>query len=80
MITFFSTGRMIPEALELEIKKVKDEQGVPLLVCATAGTTVRGAFDPIDAIATICEKYNVFLHVDVCLLPSNASGSHGCHC
>ena len=31
---------------------------------ATAGTTVLGAFDPIDAIATITEKYHVWLHVD----------------
>lgn len=38
---------------------------VPLFVNATAGTTVFGAFDPIQEIADICEKYNLWLHVDV---------------
>ncbi|KAG2459237.1 DCE1 decarboxylase, partial [Polypterus senegalus] len=37
---------------------------VPLYVNATAGTTVYGAFDPINEIADICEKYNLWLHVD----------------
>lgn len=38
---------------------------VPMFVNATAGTTVYGAFDPINEIADICEKYNIWLHVDV---------------
>lgn len=37
---------------------------VPLFVNATAGSTVYGAFDPINEIADICEKYNLWLHVD----------------
>uniref|UniRef100_A0A8C8ES25 Glutamate decarboxylase 1 n=1 Tax=Oncorhynchus tshawytscha TaxID=74940 RepID=A0A8C8ES25_ONCTS len=37
---------------------------VPMFVNATAGSTVYGAFDPIHEIADICEKYNMWLHVD----------------
>ncbi|XP_035765855.1 acidic amino acid decarboxylase GADL1-like [Neolamprologus brichardi] len=59
-------GRMIPSALEEKIKLAKSEGAVPFMVNATAGTTVLGAFDPIDEIADICEKHNLWLHVDAC--------------
>ncbi|TSM68895.1 Glutamate decarboxylase 1 [Bagarius yarrelli] len=53
-----SSGRVIPADLEAK-------GYVPFFVSATAGTTVYGAFDPINEIADICEKYNMWLHVDV---------------
>lgn len=37
----------------------------PMIVVATAGTTVGGAYDPINKLADITEKYNIWLHVDV---------------
>lgn len=37
----------------------------PFFVNATAGTTVLGAFDNLNAIAEVCEKYNLWMHVDV---------------
>lgn len=40
---------------------------VPFLVCATSGTTVLGAFDPLDEIAEVCERHGLWLHVDVSL-------------
>jgi glutamate/tyrosine decarboxylase-like PLP-dependent enzyme len=42
-----------------------EENEVPLLVSLTSGTTVLGAFDPIRPVADICEKYKIWLHVDV---------------
>ncbi|MDG2455765.1 MAG: pyridoxal-dependent decarboxylase, partial [Bacteroidia bacterium] len=33
-------------------------------VNATAGTTVLGAFDDINALADVCQKYRLWLHVD----------------
>ena len=58
------SGRMIPEALDQEIQVSLDNGYIPFFVGATAGTTVRGCFDPIQEIAEVCKKYNVWLHVD----------------
>jgi sulfinoalanine decarboxylase/sulfinoalanine decarboxylase/aspartate 1-decarboxylase len=57
-------GRMISTELEAQIKEDIKNGGIPTFVNATAGTTVLGAFDPIDEIAVITEKYNIWLHVD----------------
>ncbi|ETE59094.1 Glutamate decarboxylase 2, partial [Ophiophagus hannah] len=43
---------------------ISEHGKIPLYVSATAGTTVYGAFDPLANIADICEKYNLWLHVD----------------
>lgn len=59
-----SKGRMIPEKLEQQITKDISEGFIPTYVNVTAGTTVLGAFDPIDEIANITEKHNIWLHVD----------------
>ena len=59
-----SVGRMIPTLLEDQIKKDIDDGFVPTYVNATAGTTVLGAFDPIDKIADITKAYGLWLHVD----------------
>ena len=36
----------------------------PIAVVATAGTTLTGAVDPVDALADVCEARGVWLHVD----------------
>jgi sulfinoalanine decarboxylase/sulfinoalanine decarboxylase/aspartate 1-decarboxylase len=60
-------GKMRVDALEQQIK-VDLEAGLsPFFVNATAGTTVLGAYDPIEAISTICKKYHLWLHVDAAL-------------
>lgn len=57
-------GKMIPSHLEEEVVRAQKEGGKPFLVSATAGTTVLGAFDPLNEIADVCEKHNLWLHVD----------------
>ena len=59
-----SKGRLIPEKLEEQILEDLQNDKIPTYVNATAGTTVLGAFDPIDKIADITEKYKIWLHVD----------------
>lgn len=58
-------GRMISAELKNSIQKVKQEGREPFFVNATSGTTVFGAFDPLDEIARICEDEGLWLHVDV---------------
>ncbi|PIK35729.1 putative glutamate decarboxylase-like protein 1, partial [Apostichopus japonicus] len=57
-------GRMIPDELEKAIVSTKAKGDSPLIVIATSGTTVQGAYDPLDKIADVCEKHGVWLHVD----------------
>uniref|UniRef100_F6U5G0 Glutamate decarboxylase 1 n=2 Tax=Monodelphis domestica TaxID=13616 RepID=F6U5G0_MONDO len=57
-------GKMIPLELEKNILQAKKMGLTPFCVSATAGTTVYGAFDPLDNIADICEQHNLWMHVD----------------
>jgi len=57
-------GEMIVQDLRLQIEKDLKKGNAPFFINATAGTTVLGAFDPIEEIANIAEKYNLWLHVD----------------
>jgi len=59
-----ANGKMNTDALEemLLIDIAKGYQ--PFYVNATAGTTVFGAFDDIDVLSEICNKNNLWLHVD----------------
>jgi len=56
--------RMDPAALASAISNAEESGATPLMVAATAGTTVYGSFDPIDAIAEVCKKKSLWLHVD----------------
>ncbi len=59
-----SKGRMKASELERLIKSGHERGFSPLAVCATAGTTVLGAFDPLADIAHICQRYKIWMHVD----------------
>ena len=58
------SGVMKVDELEEQIEADKLNGFVPFFVNATAGTTVLGAFDPIDAISDICKSHKIWLHVD----------------
>lgn len=55
---------MLPQKLEQAIRKDIENGVIPACVVATLGTTSSMAMDPVDAIAAICQKYNIWLHVD----------------
>lgn len=59
------------DELEKSIQQALAEGRQPFFVNATAGTTVLGAFDDFNGIADICEKYNLWMHVDVCACPNH---------
>ena len=59
-----SEGKMIPNELEKEIVKSIEHGEKPFFVAATCATTVLGAYDPINEIADICEKYGIWFHGD----------------
>lgn len=56
--------RMKMDAFEAAIKIDLANGVVPLAVIASSGTTLTGAIDPLDAIADICEKYEIWMHID----------------
>ncbi|MCK9411527.1 MAG: pyridoxal-dependent decarboxylase [Prolixibacteraceae bacterium] len=57
-------GSMIPEELEREILSSISRGEKPFFVAATCATTLLGAYDPIDEMASICAKYDIWLHAD----------------
>ncbi|XP_069194141.1 cysteine sulfinic acid decarboxylase-like [Procambarus clarkii] len=57
-------GRMSVQHLKECITKARKEGATPFMVCATAGTTVLGAYDPVDAVADVCQAEGIWLHVD----------------
>lgn len=57
-------GRLIPADLEREINDSIDRGEKPFFVAATCATTLTGAYDPIEEMAEICKRYDVWLHAD----------------
>jgi len=57
-------GRMIVDELRNAVVLAQKQGLHPFYVNATAGTTVRGAYDPIEDIADICKQHHLWLHVD----------------
>lgn len=56
--------RMIPDLLEKQIVKDKAEGLNPFMLVASAGSTDVGAIDPLNKLADISDKYNLWYHID----------------
>ncbi len=54
-------GTLDLEALE---RRLASMEGEPAIVVATAGEVNSGRFDPLEAIADLCDRYGAWLHVD----------------
>jgi len=57
-------GKLNISCLSSTYKKLISEGGRCFAVVATAGTTVRGAIDPLSEISKFCQKEKIWLHVD----------------
>lgn len=51
-------------ALEREIQKDLEKEVVPFMVVGNAGTVSTGAIDPLNDLAGICRKHELWFHVD----------------
>jgi aromatic-L-amino-acid decarboxylase len=76
--------RLRPDLLEQAIQSDLAAGVKPLAVVATVGTTSSTSIDPVNAIADICARYGVWLHVDAAyggaaaMLPSHRHVLNGC--
>jgi aromatic-L-amino-acid/L-tryptophan decarboxylase len=52
------------EALDAALVRDRDEGVRPIAVVATAGTTNTGAIDACAAVADVCRRHDVWMHVD----------------
>src|SRR5262249_29213367 len=67
-----SEFRMRPESLEEMIVNDIQNGYLPACVVATVGTTSTSSVDPVPAIADICARHSVWLHVDAAYAGSAA--------
>jgi aromatic-L-amino-acid decarboxylase len=62
-----STFAMRPDALSSAVDEDLRSGLVPFIVVGTVGTTSSLAIDPIDALAAVCERSDIWLHVDAAM-------------
>lgn len=57
-------GKILTDQLEDNIDLLISQGKKPFMLVGTAGTTVFGAFDDLDELIRIRNKYNLWLHID----------------
>lgn len=57
-------GRMDPAELDRELTELRTQGRPVVAVVACACATPTGAFDPLEEIAAVCRRHDVWLHVD----------------
>ena len=78
-------GSIDLKRLERQIELDRASGDLPFAVVANAGTTGTGALDDVDGVADICERQQLWLHVDACyggaalLLDEGLPELHGVH-
>jgi aromatic-L-amino-acid decarboxylase len=76
--------RMDPQALATALETDRRAGAIPLAVVATVGTTSTTAIDPVPAIADVCQREKMWLHVDAsyggvaAILPEMRQVLEGC--
>ena len=67
LIDVDACSAMRPDQLARQIEKDLNNDKLPCFVAATVGTTSSLAIDPLPEIGDICNKHNVWLHVDAAM-------------
>lgn len=57
-------GRMDMDVLRAAMERDVAAGAVPIMVQATSGTTVRGAFDDLRGVSALCVEFGAWMHVD----------------
>ncbi len=57
-------GEILIDRLKEAITRVKQNDGIPFIIVAVAGTTITGAIDPIGELAQIAKDNDCWFHVD----------------
>jgi L-2,4-diaminobutyrate decarboxylase len=57
-------GRLLPDALDATVRRLRSRGLAPIALVATAGTTDLGAIDPLPALADRARRQRLWLHVD----------------
>jgi len=67
LVAVDATYAMRPDALAEQIARDRADGLTPIFACATVGTTSSNAIDPLPAIGEICQREQLWLHVDAAM-------------